>query len=229
MQLYARSDLTAVSIPVEGGGCGITHARPVVQGAPSKLWPLSCPQCTQVLRDDPLWAMDKLKIPLTPDEESVAGEMEKRGDQVMHQVSAALAQNSLREMRAAQTDDLEASRMSLQLQAAEERYNALQAELTEMRAFMKAASFQPAVTTSSTTGTSNLPYIVTSLGASGPEAEPQAAPRATAKSDTTPKHGAPQGNVGSCKSCGGPLRLKGQRGPTPKGTCMNCRAKAKAA
>lgn len=52
MSLYARSDLMAVSIPREQGGCGATHARPVTRGVPAMKWELNCPACESHLRGD---------------------------------------------------------------------------------------------------------------------------------------------------------------------------------
>src|SRR6185437_16681414 len=52
MTLYARSDLASISIPATSGGCNSTHSRPVVKGAPAKVWKLECPPCESVLRGD---------------------------------------------------------------------------------------------------------------------------------------------------------------------------------
>lgn len=61
------------------GGCGETHARPVVKGAPVKIWALSCPQCENHLRFDDQWSATISKIPETPDEKDVREDQEQRG------------------------------------------------------------------------------------------------------------------------------------------------------
>lgn len=208
MRLYARSDVAAVIVPAESGGCGSLHARPVIDGAPASMFILECPACTSWLKDDPQWATDKLKIPLTPDEESVAAEMEKKGDQVMHQVSAALAQSSIKAMRDSQAESIDAWKMQQERDAAESRYRALQAELAELRQIVS-ASVSSAVSTDSA------------------QEEPQAPEAAAARTTTDTKPRTLTASSGRCTSCGGPLRAKGARGPTPKGTCMTCRAKAR--
>jgi len=40
--LYSRSDVQSVSIPVERGGCGVTHSRPSKNGVPVRMWALTC-------------------------------------------------------------------------------------------------------------------------------------------------------------------------------------------
>jgi len=210
MRLYARSDVTAVNISSDLGGCGLLHSRPVVKGAPSKIFPLDCPQCTVVLRHDPLWSDSQLKIPLTPDEERVSEEMEKQGDMVMHQVSAALAKSSIEQLRTAQSEDLRSWQQSQERQAADERYNALSQELEQLKALLATQVVQNQAAPESAT--------IDQGKASGASAV------RTTHARTASRKAAP----GACSECGGPLRVKGQRGPTPKGTCMNCR-KARAA
>jgi hypothetical protein len=218
MRLYARSDVMAVAIPADGGGCGLTHSRPVLEGAPAKLWPLDCPACSAALKGDPLWAADRLKIPLTPDEESIAEDMEKKGDQVMHQVSAALAQNSIQGLRDMQQDDLRRSQEKQERAAMEARYESLTAELSRLRKMVTAGSedvimpAEPAALAASA-----------EAAAGSAQAAPQA-PLATAVAEHAKTAAAAvTGKPGACTSCGGSLRAKGQRGPTPKGTCMACR------
>jgi hypothetical protein len=237
MRLYARSDVMAVAIPASEGGCGEGHLRPFVQGASSKLWPLDCPLCTQVLRNDPLWHADKLKIPLTPDEESLAEDMEKKGDAVMHQVSAALAQNSIQAMRDSQQQGLESYEAAQKREAAEARTVALESELAQMKA-MLAQLTSVTVTTGASTGTSASGIFTHARNATVEYAQKthgsaQVPPQTISGSivtDTTPDAKSALASAsGACTSCGGPLRLKGARGPTPKGTCMACRAKARKA
>jgi|SRR5277367_705710 len=69
MPLYARADVMSVSIGQAHGGCGNSHTRPVVQGAPVKIWKLACSQCQGYLANDPLWSGNLADIPSTPDEE----------------------------------------------------------------------------------------------------------------------------------------------------------------
>lgn len=96
MTLYARSDLMSVAVPVASGGCGDNHSRPVVSGAPAKVWGLKCPPCESYLRGDrkqkklvyetdpktgqtlrqarvsdadAMWSSTPETVPLTPDEE----------------------------------------------------------------------------------------------------------------------------------------------------------------
>ena len=52
MVLYARSDVMGVSIAAENGGCGSFHGRPVIKGAPVKVFQLTCPPCESYLRGD---------------------------------------------------------------------------------------------------------------------------------------------------------------------------------
>ncbi len=69
MTVYARSDVMGVSISAEHGGCGQSHSRPVRDGAPDKVWALTCNDgCEDVLRNDPHWAGHPDDVPETPDE-----------------------------------------------------------------------------------------------------------------------------------------------------------------
>lgn len=79
MTLYARSDLVAVSVSADHGGCGLTHSRPVVAGAPAKVWALTCHPCEDHLRNDKLWSPQVTTIPETLDEENARKDVEKRG------------------------------------------------------------------------------------------------------------------------------------------------------
>lgn len=108
MVLYARSDVVSVTVPPATdkngsatGGCGQTHIRPVINGAPVKEWKLECFPCEQFLRADiansgfrkqrtvnenagmklaerypGLWASTTDTIPETPDEEKYREHME---------------------------------------------------------------------------------------------------------------------------------------------------------
>lgn len=82
MTVYARSDLDTVALSRDGhGGCGQVHSRPVTNGAPEKLWALTCPQCENHLRSDANWSLTVSGIPETPDEIAEREEREKRGQQ----------------------------------------------------------------------------------------------------------------------------------------------------
>lgn len=91
MTVYARSDVAAVNISANHGGCGETHSRPVVAGAPAKLWGLSCSGgCEDVLRNDSHWAGTPHTVPETPDEVAIRQDVEKK-NQIELQVGNAHA------------------------------------------------------------------------------------------------------------------------------------------
>lgn len=79
MTIHARSDVAAVTISPEHGGCGDLHSRPVVEGAPVKLWTLECPACEDVLRKDSHWSPTISGIPETPDEKEYREDQEVKG------------------------------------------------------------------------------------------------------------------------------------------------------
>lgn len=80
MTIYARSDLVAVTVPAEGfGGCNSLHRRPVVHGAPAKVWALDCPPCEDHLRKDPHWSATAVEVPETHDEKKARENFELRG------------------------------------------------------------------------------------------------------------------------------------------------------
>jgi hypothetical protein len=78
--MYARSDVAGVSVPVDGGGCGDFHRRPVVNGALVKLFAIDCPPCEAHLRErlGDQWTPNRWDIPLTQDERLHAEALEKR-------------------------------------------------------------------------------------------------------------------------------------------------------
>lgn len=80
MTVHARSDISGVSISEAHGGCGETHSRPVVNGAPADSWSLSCPRCEEFLRFDPCWSAVRDSVPETPDEVSAREDRQKRTD-----------------------------------------------------------------------------------------------------------------------------------------------------
>ena len=69
MTAYARSDVVSVTVSRSHRGCGQVHTRPVVNGAPARLWALTCPQCEPYLLKDPLWSATTADVPSTPDED----------------------------------------------------------------------------------------------------------------------------------------------------------------
>lgn len=94
MTLYARSDLCYVAVSADHGGCGEGHARPVIAGAPAKIWGLECPACEDHLRSDKLWSPLVTTIPETTDEKNAREDVEKRGS-VEQAQSVATALNQL--------------------------------------------------------------------------------------------------------------------------------------
>ena len=79
MTLYSRSDLSATTVSIAHGGCGSSHHRPAPDGNPAKIWALTCVQCENYLRADPLWSTTVAEIPETHDEQSEREDYEKRG------------------------------------------------------------------------------------------------------------------------------------------------------
>jgi hypothetical protein len=79
MTIYARSDLAAVAVSADHGGCGEIHCRPIVAGAPARIWALTCHSCEDFLRHDSLWSAQATTIPETLDEENTRKDVEKRG------------------------------------------------------------------------------------------------------------------------------------------------------
>lgn len=81
MTVYARSDVAAIAIGPEHGGCGSPHSRPVGDdGTAAALWVLTCHGgCEDVLRADPLWSSTVAEIPETPDEKSIREDWDRRG------------------------------------------------------------------------------------------------------------------------------------------------------
>lgn len=95
MTVYARSDVAAVSISTDHGGCGTSHSRPAPGGEPVKLWSLTCHDgCEDYLRSDPLWSSTISGIPETADERSIREDAERRG-MVEQQQSTAQALEQL--------------------------------------------------------------------------------------------------------------------------------------
>ena len=119
MTLYARSDLMSVSIPVASGGCGAVHIRPVRNGAPDRVFQLSCGPCESYLKGerkqrilkttpgnpeigiaakqdrvadaDPMWSSTPESVPLTPDEQTVNATRTKRARDQIELIKARAA------------------------------------------------------------------------------------------------------------------------------------------
>jgi hypothetical protein len=118
--LFARSDVMHISIPVESGGCGNSHSRPVINGAPAKVFKLDCPDhCEPYLKGtrkpkilkttpgdpkagipskqervadcDPHWSSTPDSVPLTPDELSVNAVRSERGAMQLQMLQALAA------------------------------------------------------------------------------------------------------------------------------------------
>lgn len=85
MPLFARSDVASIAVPETAGGCGASHSRPVVDGAPDLEWDLErmCMPCARHLRGDPLWSATLAEIPETPDERIAREDAEKRGERAL--------------------------------------------------------------------------------------------------------------------------------------------------
>lgn len=120
--LYARSDVMSVAVPVESGGCGQGHSRPVIKGAPVKVWGLDCPdRCEPYLRGDrkpkilkyqtdpktgqtvrqeriadadPMFSSTPDTVPLTPDEERTNAVRSERGKMQIEMLQALAALRS---------------------------------------------------------------------------------------------------------------------------------------
>ncbi len=94
MTVHARSDISGVSISEAHGGCGQTHSRPVVNGAPVEKWALTCPKCEGFLRFDPTWSAIRDSVPETPDEVTAREDRTKRTEhdtqRLMSQAVSAL-------------------------------------------------------------------------------------------------------------------------------------------
>ena len=120
MALFARSDLVSVNIPAASGGCGRPggHSRPVIKGAPVKVWKLECPECESVLKGDrkqkilryqvnpttgqavrqeriadadDRWSSTPDTLPLTPDEERTNKTRSERGSMQIQMLQALAA------------------------------------------------------------------------------------------------------------------------------------------
>ena len=119
MSLYARSDVASITVPVASGGCGHSHSRPVINGAPAKIFKLDCPDhCEPYLRGDrrqkklvyqidsktgqtvrqervadadPMFSSTPDTTPLTPDEERTNTTRQERGRMQIEMIQALAA------------------------------------------------------------------------------------------------------------------------------------------
>lgn len=57
----------------------MTHSRPVENGAPVKIWALTCPSCEDFLRHDSSWSATAAELPETHDERVVRERDERLG------------------------------------------------------------------------------------------------------------------------------------------------------
>ena len=117
--LFARSDVMSITVPVASGGCGQSHSRPVIKGAPAKIFKLDCPEhCEPYLRgdrrqkklvyqidaktgqtvrqervadSDPMWSSTPDTVPLTPDEERTNTTRQERGRMQIEMIQALAA------------------------------------------------------------------------------------------------------------------------------------------
>jgi hypothetical protein len=219
MSVFARSDVVYVAIPVENGGCGAGHGRPVLDGAPAKLWRVDCPHCEAHLRHDPLWAQSSLEIPLTPDEQRIAKQMEEKGNQVMSEVSAALAKGSLEAMRASQEGELNAAQAKAERDELHFKYQQAMAELERLSALVEHREEPRPMPEYTAPEPPPIPEPELEPAAAVPEPAPQPVPEPV----TVTPSGKRSRAKDRCPSCGGPMRKPGSRGPTPKGVCFDCR------
>ena len=203
MTVYARSDVAAVAIPVASGGCGYVHTRPVIDGAPVKVFALACPACETKLRTDPCWSPHPDTIPQTADEERAAKKLAEEGTGTMRQVAEALAMSAGKILHEKEQAEIEKAAENARLAAAAQAEIAA-AEAERMRAEQDAR-----------------------LRAATRVAEsvaPKPAPKAAAKAE----FGVELHPDRTCRSCGGPLtRHAGSAGRWPA-NCVDCRQPAAA-
>lgn len=111
MVLYARSDVSGVGVPVDGGGCGAFHRRPVIEGRLAKLFAIDCQPCESYLRlrlpDQ--WTNNRWDIPLTPDEVLQADMLEKQAKRLQQQETSERARESARSIAEHYNDPYEAN------------------------------------------------------------------------------------------------------------------------
>jgi hypothetical protein len=209
--LYARADVSYVSVPVTSGGCGTPHVRPVVNGAPAKLFALTCQGCENYLRADiarsggnrkvrtingdqglalkerylGLWGASPDTIPETPDDEL----KREHDEQAMVTKNAASQTETLAQIGAAVAGNAELMGKFIELQTLLAKQNGLPAvEVAEPRVWEYPVGGLPAEPMDTSTWQQRL-----------------------------------------CTECSTPiLRAAGQRGALPQ-RCPDCKAKKAAA
>ena len=112
-----------ITVPAESGGCGRPggHSRPVIKGAPAKVFKLECPACESALKGDrrpkklqyhidaktgqsvrqeriadgdPAWSSSPDTTPLTPDEDRTNTTRQERGRMQIEMIQALAAMRS---------------------------------------------------------------------------------------------------------------------------------------
>lgn len=221
MTIYARSDVVAVARPVDSGGCGQIHRRPVVNGAPVKVFALACPLCEIALLDDPCWAAHPDLIPRTADEERAAKKLADEGTGTMRQVAEALALSAGKILHEQEQHEAEqAAEMARHAAAAEAERAAAAAERAraETQARLREANRVAEA-------------VVMQVEAAEP-ARPQARPavvKAAAPVKTVPDFPAEVHPSRKCVTCGGTLTRKAHSAGRWPGSCLTCREGTQAA
>lgn len=140
MTLWARADVSYVRVPVESGGCGEPHSRPVTNGVPAEHFVLNCQGCENFLRADiarsggnkkvrtvngdfglklqdrylGLWGATRDTIPETPDDEL----KREHDEQSMITKNAASQTQTLAQIGAAVAGNAELMAKFIELQTA---------------------------------------------------------------------------------------------------------------
>lgn len=252
MTLYARSDVMSVAIPAEGGGCGEGHSRPVRNGAPVKLWGLTCMPCEKVLRDDiardigynkkdgshyrhevGMWSENSLHVPKTPDELELIDQYEREGKQQLAREANARAEQSIRDWHSREAEQLQQYAAEQRMAEMVSRMELLEAELERLRA----GNGDPVAQTF-TTATNIMPAPGFQEVAAAIQAGLKSVDQARADIGKDPfgipetqqqvvpqPDGVPYTPAHACADCGTEIvRKPGQKGATPK-RCDDCRGK----
>lgn len=221
MSVFARSDVMSVAIPSTSGGCGNQHSRPVVQGAPVRIWRLDCPLCEPVIRRDiesstvewtdrngkkhrvntSTWGDHELRIPQTPDEASVAADVEQEAQKGMAAALQGVAAQVMAKHQSDRVAQVDESLKADELRKAMERTSILEAELAQLRDLVNAR---------------NPTVAIQPVSEDPPLAdwERKFLEEQVATVESTEI-------IGTCPSCGGPSVRKSHKGRTPR--CENCR------
>jgi hypothetical protein len=230
MPVFARRDVCSIAIPVTSGGCGVQHSRPVVQGSPVEIWKLDCPACTPVLikeiesatwewRDkegkqhrinNSTWGDTEFRIPQTPDEASVASDMEREANRFMASTMQGVAAHTMHQFQQQRASEVEDSIKADDFRKMQEEATALKQQLAEMQELINSqrlgGPFAPIQ-----------PVPVDEHPAERPE--PRPFPHPVGGSLVLPPSS-------PCPGCGKPVERKSLKGRPPK--CSDCKAKAAA-